>query len=66
MTKVRKRRSPVVVTFRIICEKCKQERSLRYIKYLFGTYRFGSRGQFTGSIFDYVRHCRRLRKGVEI
>jgi len=66
MTKVRKTRNPLTVSLRIVYEKCKQDRSVRPVKYLFGEYRYGSRGQFKGSIVDYVKYCRRLRKGVEI
>lgn len=66
MSKVRRIRKPLTVSLRIIFEKCKQDRSVVPVKYLFGKYRYGSRQQFIGSFVDYVKYCRRLKKGVEI
>ena len=66
MRKIRKTRSARRVSMRIVIEKCKQDRSLKPIEYLFGEYRFGSRGQFKGNLVDYVKYCRRLKIAVDL
>ena len=66
MSKIRKTRSARFVAWRIILFKCKQDKSVKPVKLMFGKYRYGSRNQFTGSLVDYVEHCRRLKIGVNV
>lgn len=61
MKKIRKIKSARTVSMRIVFEKCKRQRSLKPISLLFCEYRFGSRGQFKGTLVDYVKLCRKLK-----